>query len=112
MSKNHQQGSIGVQLSEKPVDQMSEEELSEWLKGSPTRADVANYVSGFVDNMVTPHILQLVSKELHAIMCRNLVLQSFLISSGACTEQEITQAYESFLKNSLKPKEEPKESSK
>ena len=81
-----------------PLEQQSELVQQEWLKGSPTREEVTNFVSGYVNNEVLPVIMNAVGKDLFQLKCRNEVLLKFLIDKEVCTAEEFEAEYKQYLK--------------
>ena len=81
-----------------PLEQQSELVQQEWLKGSPTREEVTNFVSGYVNNEVLPVIMNAVGKDLFQLKCRNEVLLKVLIDKEVCTAEEFEAEYKQYLK--------------
>ena len=84
--------------SSTPLEHQPEAEQQKWLMGHPTREEVTQFVSGYINNEVIPIILNSVGKELFQLRCRNEVLLKFAIESGACTAEQYEEEYKNYMK--------------
>ena len=75
--------------------------VQKWLSEHPTREEVTNFVSGYINNEVVPIILNAVGKDLFQLKCRNEVLLSYLIDNEICTAEEYEERYKNYLKEQM-----------
>lgn len=94
-NRNHKIASMESSL---PLDKQPEAEQQKWLEEHPTRGEVTQFVSGYINNEVIPVILNSVGKELFQLRCRNEVLLKFAIESGACTAEQYEEEYKNYMK--------------
>ena len=95
--------------------QKKNKEVEEFLKGIPTRAEVANYVNSLLEEIFKPEIEKNIKSILPSIQLGFMIIQSILIKKGVCTGEELKEITEEFLKTSMetskKKTEETKEDS-
>lgn len=95
--------------------QKKNKEAEEFLKGTPTRAEVANYVNSLLEEIFMPEVEKNVKKILPSIQLGFMIIQSILLKKGICTGEELKEITEEFLKTSMetskKKPEETKEDS-
>lgn len=99
---------VGVTQST-PVEEMSEQEQQKWLKDHPTRGEVTQFVSAFVNNEVIPVVLNSVGKELFQLRCRCDILLKYMIESGICTADKFEKDYKLYMEEQLKKVDEERE---
>ena len=96
--------------------QKKNKEAEEFLKGIPTRAEVANYVNSLLEEIFKPEIEKNIKSILPSIQLGFMIIQSILIKKGVCTGEELKEITEEFLKTSMetskKKPEETKDDSK
>ena len=96
--------------------QKKNKEAEEFLKGIPTRAEVANYVNSLLEEIFMPEVEKNVKKILPSIQLGFMIIQSILLKKGICTGEELKEITEEFLKTSMeevkKKPEETKDDSK
>lgn len=88
---------IANMSSSVPLEHQPEEKQQEWLNGTPTRGEVTQFVSAYINNEVIPIILNSVGKELFQLRCRNEVLLKMLVDSNICTAEEFEENYKKYL---------------
>lgn len=98
-----------------PEEAQKKKEAEEFLKGIPTRAEVANYVNSLLEEIFMPEVEKNVKKILPSIQLGFMIIQSILLKKGICTGEELKEITEEFLKTSMetskKKPEETKEDS-
>lgn len=101
-------GAVKMELphGQKMPNEMSEQERQAFMNEPVTRAEVSNFVDGYINGQVIPQIMNAVGKELFHLRSMNTVLQTFIINAGICTEDELVKAYEDFIKEQTKKMEE------
>ncbi len=99
-----------------PEEAQKKKEAEEFLKGTPTRAEVANYVNSLLEEIFMPEVEKNVKKILPSIQLGFMIIQSILLKKGICTGEELKEITEEFLKTSMeevkKKPEETKDDSK
>ena len=81
-----------------------------YLYGTPTRAEVANYVNALLEEKYIPELKKLImAVNAHSALSHQVVL-ALLLKKGICTEDEIKEITEEFIKRNVegaKAKENP-----
>ena len=88
---------IANMSSSVPLEQQPEGKQQEWLNGTPTRGEVTQFVSSYINNEVIPVILNSVGKELFQLRCRNEVLLKIVSDANICTVEEFEELYKKHL---------------
>lgn len=94
MSDNKVKASVSTS---KKVEDMNEKEQQKWLEDHPTREEVVQFVSGYINNEVIPVVLNSVGTQMFQLRCRNDVLLKMLIEAGICTEQKFEMEYKKYM---------------
>ena len=72
-----------------------------YLYGTPTRAEVANYVNALLDEKYIPELKKLITAvNAHSALSHQIVL-ALLLKKGICTEDEIKELTEEFIKRNV-----------
>lgn len=105
---------MGVNMKDKtelsPEEiQKKNKEAEEFLKGIPTRAEVANYVNSLLEEIFKPEIEKNIKSILPSIQLGFMIIQSILIKKGVCTGEELKEITEEFLKTMEASKKKPEE---
>lgn len=80
----------------------------QYLNGTPTRMEVANYVNALIEEKVIPELKKLImTVNAHASLSNQVVL-GLLIKKGICTEEEVKQMTEDLVKEATKAQDEKK----
>lgn len=72
-----------------------------YLYGTPTRAEVANYVNALLEEKYIPELKKLImTVNAHASLSHQVVL-AILLKKGICTEAEVKELTEEFIKRTV-----------
>lgn len=83
-----------IEKRKKPVVTLSETSDEEYMKGTPNRAEVANYVASVMENFYVP----MISNQVQLSM---MVLQAVLLEKEVCTGDDIKRITQSFTKEHI-----------
>lgn len=87
-------------------------ETEAYMKGRPSRVEVANYVNSILEEKYMPEILNQIETSQRAMQLGLMVLQSILINKNIAKPEEIekiTTEYVEKFKRDLKSQENPDE---
>ena len=68
---------------------MSPEEREEFLNGTPTRAEVANFVGGYLANDILPQLIGYINKQDNRNLALISVCQAVLVSQGVISKENM-----------------------
>lgn len=94
MNENRVKASVSTS---KKVEDMNDKEQQKWLEDRPTREEVVQFVSGYINNEVIPVVLNSVGTQMFQLRCRNDVLLKMLIEAGICTEKKFEMEYKKYM---------------
>ena len=94
MSDNKAKASVSTS---KKVEDMDDKEQQKWLADHPTREEVVQFVSGYINNEVIPVVLNSVGTQMFQLRCRTDVLLKMMIDSGICTEKKYEAEYKKYV---------------
>lgn len=94
MSDNKVKASVSTS---KKVEDMNDKEQEKWLNDRPTREEVVQFVSGYINNEVIPVVLNSVGTQMFQLRCRTDVLLKMLIDAGICTEKKYEVEYKKYV---------------
>lgn len=99
------------------LKQLTEEERKKqedeaYLKGRPTRAEVANYCNGLMEEHYMPEVMRHFSDTQQAMQLGFMVVQAILIQKGICTKEEISEMTQEFVKLKQKEADDSEETQK
>ena len=80
--------SLGINTSFDDSD-MSPEEREEFLNGTPTRAEVANFVGGYLSNDVLPQLIGYINQQDNRNLALISVCQAVLVSQGIISKENM-----------------------
>lgn len=92
-------------------EEIQERQNEEYLKGKPTRAEVANYCNALLEEKYMPEIMNHISRTQQAMQLGFMTLQAILIKKGICTGEEIEEITQEFIKQQQAESEKSKETS-
>ena len=78
-------------INKAKVDEPISEKDKEYLQGTPTRMEVANYVNTLIEQHWFPRLV-------HQTQLGMMVLQGILLKKNVCTPEEIKEITEEFIK--------------
>ena len=79
-------------------EERKKQEDEAFLKGRPTRAEVANYVNALLEEKYMPEILSHFNQTYQAMQLGFMTLQAILIQKEICTGEEIEKLTQEFIK--------------
>lgn len=94
MSDNKAKASVSTS---KKVEDMNDKEQQKWLADHPTRDEVVQFVSGYINNEVIPVVLNSVGTQMFQLRCRTDVLLKMMIDAGICTEKKYEAEYKKYV---------------
>ena len=68
---------------------MSPEEREEFLNGNPTRAEVANFVAGYLSNDILPQLIGYINQQDNRNLALISVCQAVLVSQGVISKENM-----------------------
>lgn len=68
---------------------MSPEEREEFLNGTPTRAEVANFVGGYLANDILPQLIGYINQQDNRNLALISVCQAVLVSQGVISKENM-----------------------
>lgn len=70
---------------------MTPEEREEFLNGTPTRAEVANFVGGYLSNEVIPQLIGYINQQDNRNLALISVCQAVLVSQGVISKENMNK---------------------
>lgn len=83
---------------QKKLEQRQVEENENYMKGRPSRAEVANYVNSLLEQKFVPAIMTEINNYQKSVQLGFMALQAILINKGICTGEEIEEVTKQFIK--------------
>ena len=68
---------------------MTPEEREEFLNGTPTRAEVANFVGGYLANDILPQLIGYINQQDNRNLALISVCQAVLVSQGVISKENM-----------------------
>lgn len=68
---------------------MTSEEREEFLNGTPTRAEVANFVGGYLANDILPQLIGYINQQDNRNLALISVCQAVLVSQGIISKENM-----------------------
>lgn len=68
---------------------MTEEEKQEFLQGTPTRGEVANFVEHFFTDQVSPQLLDYINLKTNLVSSQSAIALSILIKAGLISQEDV-----------------------
>ena len=68
---------------------MTPEEREEFLNGTPTRAEVANFVGGYLTNDILPQLIEYINQQDNRNLALISVCQAVLVSQGVISKEDM-----------------------
>lgn len=68
---------------------MTPEEREEFLNGTPTRAEVANFVGGYLSNDILPQLIGYINQQDNRNLALISVCQAILVSQGVISKENM-----------------------
>lgn len=89
-------------LAKLTPEQKKQQEDEQYMKGRPTRLEVANYVNALMEEKYMPHLQGQTSLGF-------MVIQAILIEKGICTGEEIEEFTKQFVEQRQKEAQKAQE---
>lgn len=83
---------------QKKLEQRQAEENENYMKGRPSRVEVANYVNSILEQKFVPAIMAEINNYQKSVQLGFMALQAILINKGICTGEEIEEVTKQFIK--------------
>ena len=83
---------------------MTPEEREEFLNGTPTRAEVANFVGGYVANDILPQLIGYINQQDNRNLALISVCQAVLVSQGVISKENMDKLIADWKKKGIETK--------
>lgn len=94
------------------LENMTEGEYDEYLKGNPTRQEVMNFVNGYMNEQILPYLLNVYADRFNRIAGMISVCQSTMIEAGIITADGFKELMDNWNKEYDRKKEEAQRKAK
>jgi hypothetical protein len=88
---------IKIEVDQKMPDEMSPEEIEQFMNETITRREAMNFMNGYIGEHILPQLEQQLSAQYNSAYAMIQVLESIIISAGICTLDDIKRCYESYI---------------
>ena len=89
---------LTLEEKQKKLEQRQAEENENYMKGRPSRVEVANYVNSILEQKFVPAIMAEINNYQKSVQLGFMALQAILINKGVCTGEEIEEVTKQFIK--------------
>lgn len=86
---------------------MTPEEREEFLNGTPTRAEVANFVGGYLANDILPQLIGYINQQDNRNLALISVCQAVLVSQGVISKENMDKLISDWNKRGTENKGSP-----
>ena len=82
---------------QRKAEEKQREENEGFMKGRPSRAEVANYVNALLEEKYMPEIQRLIAQGQQSTLIGIMTIQAIVSKKNVCTGEEIQQVTQEFL---------------
>lgn len=86
---------------------MTPEEREEFLNGTPTRAEVANFVGGYLANDILPQLTGYINQQDNRNLALISICQAVLVSQGVVSKETMDKLIKDWNKKGIENKDSP-----